>query len=1190
MRSAVPQLGFMCLLEPSIANETQQAQHMSPIRTRQSDTQRTADLASVACAMLRTQRMARNSRPKPSQAGRALARGGVLIRCRSPSTGFRNSRRGCRPFRGIALLLALVFACALHATPADHAEAAPPLPTGHYIFKSYGAALGLENVGVEELLQDKTGFIWVGTDDGLYRYDGYLFDAFGLQQGLPSTEIEALHEDASGTLWVGTRSGLARWDGNQFRTVALDQAPHGIAVADVDDGPGGVWAATAQGLFVGRGEHLQRAQAWPGGEATAVWKERGASRMWVGQWDGDAHMLAWQNGSWHSVAAPADHLKERIDAIAQDGRGRLWARSARSLWVLRPGAERFETVATPFALDAQRGYLQAGVHGDLWVSTDHALFRLDGERWIDYGIDEGNRPLLEDREGSIWFGNQGLHRLLGRGVFHAYTKTEGLPGEVIWCVFRDREGRLWAGTDVGLALLNGERFEPIAGTERYIVRSIIEDEDGLLYLAGIPGNDVLSYDPANKRLRHFEIWPDNPIKRIFRLFEDRDGAFWLATEGAGLFRAAGAQQLRFVPVELPDGIPQEDIIDVRQDGEGRIWVAGQRGLALLDHGKWRRFGTRDGLRRDYLAYLRPVSNGDLLVAYRDPLGVDRMRYDGSTLHVIAHLDAATTRSADKVFMVGEDARHHVWIGGGKGVDLLLPGGTQHFGAAEGLVGEDICNQSFLAEPDGDVWVGTTQGLARFDAKVHDALPESAPPPVALTTLTLGPQTFQSDTADITVPHEQNTFAAHFSGLSYVGEGTIQYQSRLVGRESEFNVTQLHDVRYSALEPGPYRFEVAARVGAYGHWGPTSTFAFYVLPAWWQTWWFRILIALAAIGVIVLIVLWRLAALQRRNRWLEQQVTRRTLEVSQANERLSDANGQLRSEISDRIAAEQALHLRNDELLALNQKLAGTQSQLLQSEKMASVGQLAAGVAHEINNPIGFIGSNLRNLGKYTHNLFELLKEYEHLENSLPVDDANLRRVRTLKSAVDVQFLREDIPNLIAETLCGTNRVEKIVKDLREFAHPGEPERQQLDVLHGLESTLNVASHQLRSKAEVITEFAPLPPIEGVPTQLNQVFLNVLINAAQAIPERGVVTIRTGHDHDHVWIQISDNGTGIDPENLHRIFDPFFTTKPIGMGTGLGLSVSYGIVKDHGGSIDVASKLDQGSTFTIRLPVKRRRGN
>jgi signal transduction histidine kinase len=317
------------------------------------------------------------------------------------------------------------------------------------------------------------------------------------------------------------------------------------------------------------------------------------------------------------------------------------------------------------------------------------------------------------------------------------------------------------------------------------------------------------------------------------------------------------------------------------------------------------------------------------------------------------------------------------------------------------------------------------------------------------------------------------------------------------------------------------------------------------------------------------------ALKNMNVELEQRVTLRTQE--------------LREQITVREGIELVLKQRNTDLQATNQKLAGTQSQLLQSEKMASVGQLAAGVAHEINNPIGFVRSNLTSLKGYMRDVFGLLNAYEEsVERSLAADDASVLRIRALKASIDLDHLCSDIPALLAESLGGISRVAAIVKDLKDFSHVNEAEWQESDLHQGLESTLNVAAHELKYKAEVVKEYGQLPLIECLPFQLNQVFLNLLVNAAQAIEQRGTITIRTGSDDGEIWLQFSDTGRGIAPENLKRIFEPFFTTKPVGMGTGLGLSVSYGIIEKHGGSIEATSQVNQGTTFTIRLPIKARK--
>jgi len=275
----------------------------------------------------------------------------------------------------------------------------------------------------------------------------------------------------------------------------------------------------------------------------------------------------------------------------------------------------------------------------------------------------------------------------------------------------------------------------------------------------------------------------------------------------------------------------------------------------------------------------------------------------------------------------------------------------------------------------------------------------------------------------------------------------------------------------------------------------------------------------------------------------------------------------------------------DQQRALNNKLAAAQSQLLQSEKMASIGQLAAGVAHELNNPIGFVNSNLGSLENYLGDLFLIADAYAAAEAQAPADCPGIEHVRALKREKDYDFLRADIVQLLAESKDGLARVAKIVRDLKDFSRPGEEKMDWADLHQGLDSTLNVVWNELKYKCEVKKDYGELPPVRCAMSQLNQVFMNLLVNAGHAIPEKGTIAIRTGRRGDAVFVAIADTGAGIPPENLKRIFDPFFTTKPVGKGTGLGLSLSYGIVKKHGGRIEVDSEVGQGTTFTVWLPIE-----
>lgn len=291
-----------------------------------------------------------------------------------------------------------------------------------------------------------------------------------------------------------------------------------------------------------------------------------------------------------------------------------------------------------------------------------------------------------------------------------------------------------------------------------------------------------------------------------------------------------------------------------------------------------------------------------------------------------------------------------------------------------------------------------------------------------------------------------------------------------------------------------------------------------------------------------------------------------------------------TDITVRKQMEQALHHKGEEQQQLIARLQEAHDQLLQSEKMASIGQLAAGIAHEINNPVGFVNSNMGALQGYVGTLFRVLGDYEQAIGARLDGPALAARIEQIRQQADLAFVREDVGELVKESLDGLKRVKDIVQALKDFSHVGENEWQVADLHHGLDTTLNIVANEIKYKATVEKTYGKLPEIVCLASQLNQVFMNLLVNAGQAISAKGTITIRTGVEGDMVWVAVGDSGCGIPPEHLNRIFEPFFTTKPIGSGTGLGLSLSYGIVKKHGGRIDVESTPGQGTTFTVRLPI------
>jgi two-component system NtrC family sensor kinase len=276
------------------------------------------------------------------------------------------------------------------------------------------------------------------------------------------------------------------------------------------------------------------------------------------------------------------------------------------------------------------------------------------------------------------------------------------------------------------------------------------------------------------------------------------------------------------------------------------------------------------------------------------------------------------------------------------------------------------------------------------------------------------------------------------------------------------------------------------------------------------------------------------------------------------------------------AAERLVKLEHN-LAEQNRILRETQAALVQTEKLASLGRLAAGVAHEINNPIAYVTNNLVVIRRDTHAALAALDAYRR---------GDAAEGAQLEEKADIGYLRENFTRTCDKTLEGLQRVRDIVRNLRDFARLDEAEFKEADLNTALKSTIEIVRHQIKEKSiRLETNFDPLPSVLCHPGKINQVFLNLLVNAIQACSQGGVVATRTRAEPDRVVVEVQDNGCGISPEHKMRLFEPFFTTKPIGQGTGLGLSVSFGIVRDHGGAIDVESEVGRGSTFRVRLPLK-----
>jgi signal transduction histidine kinase len=349
---------------------------------------------------------------------------------------------------------------------------------------------------------------------------------------------------------------------------------------------------------------------------------------------------------------------------------------------------------------------------------------------------------------------------------------------------------------------------------------------------------------------------------------------------------------------------------------------------------------------------------------------------------------------------------------------------------------------------------------------------------------------------------------------------------------------------------------------------------------------QVVLAVGIISLVMgtsLLMVRQLAALNSQLEQTGNKMREAKEEAESANQLKSESLEMLEQEMAERQKADEALQRLNASLENLVEeevrKNREKDGMLLHQEKLASIGQLAAGVAHEINNPMGFIMANLNTLKEYADSLE---KYFLLVDESLP--DSRHPAFQEAKKQLDLDYIRADLQPLLAESTEGAERVRRIVMDLKDFARPDEQAMHDADLNHLLQSTINIVRNELKYVAQLDLQLGELPRIVCHPQQINQVVSNLLVNAAYAIEQQGTITVRTWQDGDLVVLSVADTGKGILPENMNRIFDPFFTTKDVGKGTGLGLSISYDIVKKHGGEIAVESTIGVGTTFTVKLPV------
>jgi signal transduction histidine kinase/ligand-binding sensor domain-containing protein len=1028
--------------------------------------------------------------------------------------------------------LALVLTVALTLLGADEARGGEP--PGRIALRSHGVDSGLENADSGKGLQDGAGFVWVSTADAAYRFDGERFERFGLDVGLPSLPVNDVALDAAGRLLVATTKGVARFEGARFIAVPTPGVPPEVEFVRVDL-RGRLLLSTIQGLFVeeepGR---FALAPGWPGGPAGALWVDASGEL----QVASDRRLASRDaRGEWHLRESPL--VRGPIAAIARDGQGRLWLRGDGWLAMQpREGAafeDRSSLVAGALSIAM---HLRVGQRGQLLIPTTRGLVEVEGEhaRVVQLGRPGQAlrmRDALEDSGGSLWVLGQGAHRALGRGLWSQHDVSTGLPASATWGLLRGSDGTLWVGTDEGLARGTPEEWIAIPGLRGYSLKAVVEDRDGTIWTAGNPGG-LHHYEPRTGALRTFREESGFSARVTFSLLLEPDGTLW-AAGFAGLLRGVRqGKEWTFTPV-LPHS-PRMPFVGLARDGAGRLWAAGD-GLHVREGGHFRRFGVADGLRDDRVRYLLARRDGRICAAYADPIGLSCFTYRDGRLHEGVHVDQTAGLRNGVVYQLGEDAFGRLWVGTGAGVELFGDGWHVPLGQSQGLPGDTPNGNSFLAEADGTVWVGTSSGLGRFEgARYTGPMP---PPPVTLLSVTFGPHARTHVPGErLQVEHDASTLDVRFAGMNLHDASPLEYEVRLVGLDDWHPPTATR-VNYPVLPPGPYRFEVRAR-GEGGTWGPPLGFDLEVRPPWWGTVWGRLL------GVLLLgagttgMVRWRARRLRRRNAELEALVLARTTELTRARERVA------------------------------------------QAEKLSAMGQLLARLSHEINNPLTAIHNNLPPVSEYVEQLSGTLRRYREWLGTRPEQAPEAER---LWREQDLDFVLGDLPEALDSMKSASERIRSIQADLRAFLRGERPQLVTDDLDHVVRDTAELVRRTLPPGVRLEVQCGGVPRLPLHRGQLGQVLHNLLRNAVDAVGAEGEVRVHTAMKDNGVELRVTDTGPGVPVELRKRIFEPFFTTKDVGQGSGLGLAICRQIIEEnYGGSFELDERVERGACFVVRLPL------
>jgi diguanylate cyclase (GGDEF)-like protein len=764
-----------------------------------------------------------------------------------------------------------------------------------FTFKAYRQLEGLVNLNINCMLQDRAGFLWLGTDNGLSRYDGARFATFGKADGLTSPYVLALSQDSTGHLWVGTSGGLFHLEHDRFTEVTFNGSSLPIDVdsslAALDDGrilavsnyhlieiapqPGHTWRIQPLGE-TGAFRSLPRTTL-----VTSILSARDQA-LWFGCGKSLCQAVDGKVKVWgESLGVPSDDWT----TLYQSRDHGIWARSVSRVFFLPAGANHFENRGSPGRL-TNNYYVSFAedLQGRILTPAADGLAIWENGQWHFYGSEQGlsSYPVMSvlvDSTGQIWMGvgGHGLLRWLGYREWEHWTIADGLQSPIVWSVLRDRRGSIWVGDDRGLSVKSASdtRFHPVGqslGDAALSIFGLAEDRDGGIWACSGTGL-VFRVDPVTLAIRRY-----SGIPATHQIYADSHNQIWISTE-QGIYAIDDARTSIHAHKSGTGPINSSDVYRIIEDKSGTLWAATLSGLFYEQQGDWKpALSSAHGF-VNRLSDIDTASDRSLWTVpdFANPwhLGIDRNRIASAE-----SFESPGSASIHALF-ARVDARGRLWVGQDHGIDVFDGHSWRLYSAADGLLWNDINAKAFFPDPDGSIWIGTSEGLSHLLYAGGRTTEQRSVPPLSAHLISIRYGNTELDPATQPILRwNQSPLEINLAPLRFLHENAISYLYRLSGVDPEWIATSDSNLRFTPLPPGNYTFQVIAVDNAWREKSPVTTFSFTIRPPWWESWPFRAILALLFAGLALLGWQLRVRRLVGHQQHLEFLVTERTRELQQ----------------------------------------------------------------------------------------------------------------------------------------------------------------------------------------------------------------------------------------------------------------------------------------------------------------------